>query len=84
MNKLNKRLVERNYNISFGPSIIDFISDKGFDSKFGARPIRRAIQEYIEDFISEEVLKETITEGGQYTLKINKESEKITVIERNK
>jgi ATP-dependent Clp protease ATP-binding subunit ClpC len=84
MNKLTKRLVERNYNISFGPSIIDFISDKGFDSKFGARPIRRAIQEYIEDFISEEVLKETITEGGQYTLKINKESEKITVIERNK
>lgn len=84
LNKLTKRLVERNYNITFGPSITDFISDKGFDSKFGARPIRRAIQEYIEDFISEEVLKETIVEGGQYTLRINKDSEKITVIERNK
>ena len=84
LNKLTKRLVERNYNITFGPSITDFISDKGFDSKFGARPIRRAIQEYIEDFISEEVLKETIVEGGQYTLRINKETEKITVIERSK
>ena len=47
-------------------------------------PRRRAIQEYIEDFISEEVLKESIVEGGHYTLKINKESEKITVIERSK
>lgn len=84
LSKLTKRLVDRKYNITFGPSITDFISDKGFDSKFGARPIRRAIQEYIEDFISEEVLKETIVEGGQYTLRINKESEKITVIERNK
>lgn len=82
MNKLTKRLVERNYDISFGPSIIDFIADKGFDSKFGARPIRRAIQEYIEDFIAEEVLKKTIVEGKKYSLRINKDSEKIIVTEK--
>lgn len=82
MSKLTKRLVERNYNISFGPSIIDFIADKGFDSKFGARPIRRAIQEYIEDFIAEEVLRKTIVEGNKYSLKINKDSEKIIVTEK--
>lgn len=82
MSKLTKRLVERNYNISFGPSIIDFIADKGFDSKFGARPIRRAIQEYIEDFIAEEVLRKTIVEGKKYSLKINKDSEKIIVTEK--
>lgn len=82
MNKLTKRLVERNYDISFGPSIIDFIADKGFDSKFGARPIRRAIQEYIEDFIAEEVLRKTIVEGKKYSLKINKDSEKIIVTEK--
>lgn len=82
MGKLTKRLVERNYNISFGPSIIDFIADKGFDSKFGARPIRRAIQEYIEDFIAEEVLRKEIVEGKSYSLKINKDSEKIIVTEK--
>jgi len=82
MNKLSKRIVERGYNISFGPSIIDFIADKGFDAKYGARPIRRAIQEYIEDFIAEEVLGKGIVEGKKYSLKINKDSEKISVTEK--
>ena len=82
MNKLSKRIVERGYNISFGPSIIDFIADKGFDAKYGARPIRRAIQEYIEDFIAEEVLGKGIVEGKSYSLKINKDSEKISVTEK--
>jgi len=74
MNKLSKRIVERGYNISFGPSIIYFIADKGFDAKYGARPIRIAIQEYIEDFIAEEVLGKGIVEGKSYSLKINKDS----------
>lgn len=82
MNKLSKRIVERGYNVTFGPSIIDFISDKGFDAKYGARPIRRAIQEYIEDFIAEEVLGKGIVEGKSYSLKINKDSEKISVTEK--
>ena len=82
MNKLSKRIVERGYDISFGPSIIDFIADKGFDAKYGARPIRRAIQEYIEDFIAEEVLGKGIVEGKSYSLKINKDSEKISVTEK--
>lgn len=82
MDKLSKRIVERGYNISFGPSIIDFIADKGFDAKYGARPIRRAIQEYIEDFIAEEVLGKGIIEGKKYSLKINKDSEKISVTEK--
>ena len=81
MGKLSKRLVERGYDISFGPSIIEFIADKGFDSKFGARPIRRAIQEYIEDFIAEEVLRKGIEEGKKYSLKMNKDTEKIIVTE---
>ena len=82
IDKLSARLVERGYSVSFGPSIIDFISDKGYDSKFGARPIRRAIQEYLEDFISEEVLRKSIVEGKSYSMKINKDSEKITVTEK--
>ena len=59
-----------------------FIADKGFDAKYGARPIRRAIQEYIEDFIAEEVLGKGIVEGKKYSLKINKDSEKISVTEK--
>jgi len=82
LNKLTKRLVDRGYNINFGPSIIDLISERGYDSKFGARPIRRAIQDYLEDFISEEVLKKGIVEGTKYTFKVNKGSDKIIVTEK--
>jgi ATP-dependent Clp protease ATP-binding subunit ClpC len=82
LNKLTKRLVDRGYNINFGPSIIDLISERGYDSKFGARPIRRAIQDHLEDFISEEVLKKSIVEGTKYTFKVNKGSDKIIVTEK--
>jgi ATP-dependent Clp protease ATP-binding subunit ClpC len=34
----------------------DFIVDKGYDEKFGARPLKRAIQKYIEDPLAEEML----------------------------
>jgi len=83
LGKLTKRLVERGYRITMGPSIAELISDKGYDSKFGARPIRRAIQDYLEDFISEEVLRQNIVEGKKYSLKVTKGSDKIIVTEKS-
>ena len=40
----------------------------GFDEKFGARPIKRAIQNQIEDFISDEILKKNIVNDTVYIL----------------
>ena len=40
-----------------------FLADKGFDPKFGARPLKRAIQNYIEDPLSEEILRGSFKEG---------------------
>ena len=40
-----------------------FLTDKGYDPKFGARPLKRAIQTYIEDPLSEELLIGNIKEG---------------------
>ena len=51
------RLKEKKYFIKFGRSVIEHISDIGYDSKFGARPLKRAIQSEVEDYISEEILK---------------------------
>ena len=39
---------------------IDFLADKGYDSKYGARPLRRTIQTQIEDQLSEKILDGTI------------------------
>lgn len=46
-----------------------FIAEKGFDHKFGARPLRRAIQQYIEDPLAEEILRGTFKEGSKIIAK---------------
>jgi ATP-dependent Clp protease ATP-binding subunit ClpC len=41
----------------------EFLVDKGFDEKFGARPLKRAIQKYVEDPLAEEILRGSFKEG---------------------
>lgn len=79
--KLKSRLVGLGYNISFGQSVIDFVSKVGFDEVYGARPLKRAIQEKIEDFISDEVLRGKIDTDKFYNLEINEEEVSITETE---
>jgi ATP-dependent Clp protease ATP-binding subunit ClpC len=66
--KLQKRLTGLKYNFTFDESVIDLISEVGYDEIYGARPLKRAIQDKIEDYISEEVLKGSLLEDGLYTL----------------
>lgn len=73
LKSLQDRLVEKNYNVSFDNSITKYIVEEGYDEKFGARPIKRAIQNKIEDFISENILKGDILEDVHYSLSVNKE-----------
>ena len=49
-------------------SVIDYISEKGFDAKYGARPIRRAIQSFIEDKLAEEILEGKVSAGDFVTI----------------
>jgi ATP-dependent Clp protease ATP-binding subunit ClpA len=68
LDKLSNRLVGLNYNISFDESILDLISEVGFDETYGARPIKRAIQDKLEDFVSEEIIKGNVVENTPYSL----------------
>ena len=68
LDKLSNRLVGLKYDITFDESILDLISEVGFDETYGARPIKRAIQDKIEDFVSEEIIKGNMVEGVPYTL----------------
>jgi ATP-dependent Clp protease ATP-binding subunit ClpC len=74
LSKLNKRLDKLGYNIEITTTLRDMLADIGFDEKYGARPIKRAIQEKIEDFISEEVLRGKIKIGNFYTLEVEEEN----------
>ena len=78
------RLKEKKYFIKFGRSVIEHISDIGYDSKFGARPLKRAIQSEVEDYISEEILKGSIVEGMSYSIAYNKVTEKFKLSEKDK
>jgi ATP-dependent Clp protease ATP-binding subunit ClpC len=81
VNKLKSRLTNLGYNISFGQSVIDFVSKVGFDEVYGARPLKRAIQEKIEDYISDEVLREKIVLDKFYNIEINEEEVSISEVE---
>jgi ATP-dependent Clp protease ATP-binding subunit ClpC len=71
------------YEIKLTDVAKEFIADKGFDINFGARPLKRAIQKYLEDPIAEEILKGDINEGDVLEIDYNKESDEITVDNKN-
>ncbi len=64
LNKLFERIIQLGYNVELTDAAKDFMSEKGYDQQFGARPLNRAIQRYLEDPIAEEILKGEIVEGG--------------------
>jgi ATP-dependent Clp protease ATP-binding subunit ClpC len=77
LDKLFNRLETLKYKFVYDPSIINLISEVGFDEMYGARPLKRAIQDKIEDYISEEVLKGNIEDGVEYELYVEEKDIKI-------
>jgi ATP-dependent Clp protease ATP-binding subunit ClpC len=80
--KLSERLSEVGYNFKFNKSVIKHITENGFDEKYGARPIKRAIQDKLEDFISEEILKGIVVKGKRYTLSYDKKEDTMVMKSR--
>ncbi len=68
LNKLFQRINDLGYQIKLTDKAKDFIVDKGYDEKFGARPLKRAIQKYIEDPLAEEIIKSNLQEGDTISL----------------
>jgi ATP-dependent Clp protease ATP-binding subunit ClpC len=71
------------YEVKLTEGAKEFIADKGFDSAFGARPLKRAIQKYLEDPIAEEILKGEIHDGDTLEIDYDKEKEEITVVNKS-
>ncbi len=60
LNKVAERMRDQNIELKIDKTVKEFLVEKGFDPKFGARPLRRAIQKYLEDPLAEELLSKTI------------------------
>jgi len=69
---LIKRINQLGYEIEISETAKNFISEKGFDSKYGARPLNRAIQKYLEDLLAENVVNNSIKEGDKVFIDKNK------------
>jgi ATP-dependent Clp protease ATP-binding subunit ClpB len=69
---LFKRIKELGHDIEITKAAKEFITDKGFDQKYGARPLKRAIQKYVEDPLAEELLEKNHAEGSSVKIKMNK------------
>ena len=73
LSRLNDRLKEKNFKITFDKSVIAKIHELNSEEEYGARPIKRIIQNLCEDFLSEEILKGNIVENTSITLKFKDE-----------
>ncbi len=62
--KLRARLSEKGMGIALKKEAVDFIISKGWDEKYGARPLKRAIERELEDALAEEILKGNIVESS--------------------
>lgn len=77
LNELKDRMKELGYGLSVTPKMKEYIIEKGYDEKYGARPLNRAIQRYVEDPIAEKMLDGELKEGD--TIKVSFVKGKVVV-----
>jgi ATP-dependent Clp protease ATP-binding subunit ClpC len=61
--KVAKRIAEKKITLEFTPEAKLLLIEKGYDEKYGARPLRRAVEHYLEDPLAEAVLRGTLKDG---------------------
>ena len=73
--KMTPRFEEIGYKITITKDLKEKIAEKGYDPKFGARPLKRLLQKYIEDTIAELVVLKKVSEGSKITLSFDPKKE---------
>ena len=63
LEKVQKRLAQRNLHFELDDAARDLLLEKGHDPTYGARPMRRAVEKYLEDPMAEEIIRGNLREG---------------------
>lgn len=79
LSKVFSRINALGYHVDLTEKAKDFLSEKGYDPQFGARPLNRAIQKYLEDSVAEEILKGEIEVGGIIIADYDGKSDHLTI-----
>ncbi len=72
---VKERLSEESMTLRLTDAAVDFLVDHGYDEKFGARPLKRAIQRYLEDPLSEKILVAEFSAGDEIEVDIDEDGE---------
>jgi ATP-dependent Clp protease ATP-binding subunit ClpB len=65
IDRLSARLADKHIELVLSNDAKSFLAEKGYDTVYGARPLKRVIQKYIENELSLEILKASIREGDR-------------------
>jgi ATP-dependent Clp protease ATP-binding subunit ClpB len=85
LEKVKKRLLDREIEIDFSEKIKDYLAQKGFDPNLGARPLRRLIQKKILDDLALQIVSGKIKEGDKVFIDIKEdETTAISILKKDK
>ncbi len=79
LGKLFSRITSLGYQVELSEKAKDFLSEKGYDQQYGARPLNRAIQKYLEDPVAEEILKGEVQPGDTLVAEHTEGAEELTI-----
>ena len=80
LEELRKRLRVNSMFLELSDEAKSFLVDKGFDDKFGARPLRRALQKYVEDDLADQILRNNFESGYRIVGEVNEEGDKLKFV----
>ena len=76
------RIEQRGYKVNISPAVKEFLVDVGYDKKFGARPLKRAMTTYLENTFAQAVLRGDIKEGASITFSYREKDKKVFIQNR--
>ena len=79
LNNYKDRLKNVDYNLKIDNKVIKFLSIKGYDKEFGARPIKRAIQKHLEDPLAKKIVNSEIKKGDKIEITHLKDAEILNI-----
>ena len=82
--QLEAQLIDRNVHIELTPAASNWLAEKGYDDKMGARPLGRVIQEHIKKPLAEELLFGKLTKGGVAKVSVKNDEIVIKIEEPDK
>ncbi|MGA1864837.1 MAG: ATP-dependent Clp protease ATP-binding subunit [bacterium] len=82
IDQLNKQLRDKEMSVELSKEAEDWLLEKGYQPKYGARPLKRCIQRFVEDSLSEYLIKGKFKEGDRISVTV-KDSE-LVMIRKNK